>query len=137
MNWALNKTSSLGLYNITKPTPTPIITLITMEEVTGLVGSEKHLCVSLIRYGCKMLNIPFAGGGTIFFPKSENLNQDLEFLKKSLNDQLLSNQEYMVAYEKLDKPHHDLTFYAVIAIRSNDVLDLRKAFKVQKLKAFI
>jgi hypothetical protein len=132
MNWGSTKMSSLGLYNITKAPVT--IQLLSMAEVTGLIGSEKHLHVALIRQGCEILEIPFIGGGTVFFPKGED---ELQSLKKCLNDQLMGGQEYIIAYEKLDKVHNYLAYYSVIAIRSNNILDLKKAFKIQKLKAFI
>lgn len=119
------------------PIPPAIIQYLSMAELKVYLGTENSLKVELIRQGCKMMNIPFVGGGTIFFQTPSDLLKDFESLVLEMNKQLHPGLEYLVAYEKLDRPLTKFSYYKVIALRSNDMLDFKKAFKVQKLKAFL
>lgn len=117
--------------------PPPNIRFISIVELQAFLESEKTLHIPLIREGCKVCSIPFVGGGTIFFPQGVTLEDDFNELRKWCNTQLHSAVDYIVAYEKLERPLTNLSYYKVIAIRSNDMLDFKKAFKIQKLKAFL
>lgn len=122
------------------PTPPPAPTNIKMYsigEVAPLLGVSLKIQISLIKEGCKMCNIPFAGGGVIFINKKPSIEEEHNEIKKQLAGQLSLTTEYVVAYAKQDRDHPQYSYYAVIAIRSSDMLDLKKAFKVQKLKAFL
>lgn len=118
------------------PKPLPIVKFLSMEEVRSYLGSEKHLNYPLIREGCRIMGIPFLGGGNMFCNKGTD-EEEFDLLTKALSHELRPNVHYIVAYEKLLRPHAYLTYYSVIAIQSEDMLDLKKAFKIQKLKAFL
>lgn len=127
-------------HKVPPPAPTPPppnIQFISMPDLEAFLESEKTLHIPLIREGCRVCNIPFVGGGTIFFPQGATLEDDFKELGKWLNSQLYSNVDYLIAYEKLERPLTNLSYYKVIAIKSNDMLDFKKAFKIQKLKAFL
>lgn len=110
--------------------------LIPIIDVMSMLEYDKGLNIALLKKGCEILKIPYVGGGTYFFNKG--LPEDeIETLKKRLANELNQKNEYIIAYSKEDKPHPNLTFYKVIAIRGSDILDLKKALKVHKLKAFL
>lgn len=113
------------------------IQFINMEEVKNYLGTDKTIKFALIKQGCKMLEIPFVGGGTTFFKSKPSLEEELECLKTLLHSELHTSYNYVIAYEKLIRPNTSYSYYSVLAIRSSDMLDLKKAFKVQKLKAFL
>lgn len=110
--------------------------LFPVIEIMGMLDFETALSVSLLKKGCEILNIPFVGGGTYFFNKNTP-EKEMEHLKINLAKELNTKNEYIIAYSKELKPHPYLAFYKVIAIRSSDILDLKKALKVHKLKAFL
>lgn len=110
--------------------------LVPVIEIMGMLDFQTALSVSLLKKGCEILKIPFVGGGTYFFNKGTP-EKEMEHLKKNLAKELNPKNEYIIAYSKELKPHPNLAFYKVIAIRSNDILDLKKALKVHKLKAFL
>lgn len=110
--------------------------LVPVSEVMGMLEYSKELNVSLLKKGCEILKIPYVGGGTYFFNK-DTPEAEIEHLKKNLAKELNPNNQYIIAYSKELKPHNYLAFYKVIAIKSNDILDLKKALKVHKLKAFL
>jgi hypothetical protein len=110
--------------------------LIPVIGVAGMLEHDKALSVPLLKKGCEILKIPFVGGGTYFFNKNTP-ELEMEHLKKNLAKELNPAVEYIIAYSKELKPHPYLAFYKVIAIRSNDILDFKKALKVHKLKAFL
>ena len=110
--------------------------LIPVSDVMSMLEYTKGLNVSLLKKGCEILKIPFIGGGTYFFKKGLP-EEEIERLKDLLLKELNTNINYVIAYSKELKPHPDLAFYKIIAISSNDILDLKKALKVHKLKAFI
>jgi hypothetical protein len=118
------------------PPPMPIVKFLSMEEVRGYLGSEKHLNFGLIREGCRIMGISFTGGGTMFCNKGPE-EEEFVNLTRALSAELRPNVHYIVAYERLPRQHAYLTYYSVIAIQSEDMLDLKKAFKIQKLKAFL
>lgn len=124
----------------TTPAPEPPPTNVKMysiTEVATLLDVGKRIQVSLIKEGCKMCNIPFVGGGILFINKKPTIDEEHDEIKRQIAGQLAKGVDYVVAYAKQDRDHPDYSYYAVIAIRSNDVTDLKKAFKVQKLKAFL
>lgn len=110
--------------------------LVPVIEIMGMLDFESALSVPLLKQGCEILKIPFVGGGTYFFNKGTP-EKEMEHLKKNLAKELNAKNEYIIAYSKELKPHPYLVFYKVIAIRSSDILDLKKALKVHKLKAFL
>ena len=61
----------------------------------------------------------------------------MKHFEERLTTELKPGIEYVIAYVKELKPHPTLAFYKVIAIISNDVLDLKKALKIHKLKSFL
>lgn len=129
------------IWPLKKSTPTPPVwpstwKLVPVSEVFSLLDYNKGLNISLLKKGCEILKIPFVGGGTYFFNKGTP-EVEIETLKTLLMKELNASSEYVIAYSKEDKPHPNLSFYKIIAIRSNDLLDLKKALKVHKLKAFI
>lgn len=110
--------------------------LVPVADVLSLLECSKGLDIGLLKKGCEILKIPFVGGGTYFFNKGSP-DGELEYLKKNLAKELNSKNDYIIAYSKEQKPHPNLAFYKVIAIRGTDILDLKKALKVHKLKAFL
>lgn len=125
------------------PPPTPVILefpkikMLSMTEVSDILDTGKSLNNSLIKEGCRICSIPYVGGGIIFVSKQETVEEEYELIKQQLGPQLSSTKDYLVAYGKINRPHPYLSYYTVIAIASNDMLDLKKAFKIQKLKAFL
>lgn len=123
------------------PSPPPVPTNVKMysiEEVASLLEAGKRIQVSLIKEGCKMCNIPFVGGGVIFINKRPTVEEEYDEIKRQIADQLGKGVDYVVAYAKQERGNTpQYSYYSVIAIRSSDVVDLKKAFKVQKLKAFL
>jgi hypothetical protein len=131
MIWPFNKT------NITQESYWPLIwKLVPVIDVMGMLDMDEALNVALLKKGCEMLKIPYVGGGTYFFNKSTS-EKEIEYLKKNLAKELNPKNEYVIAYSKDLKPHPNLVFYKVIAIKGNDILDLKKALKIHKLKAFL
>lgn len=110
--------------------------LVPIIEVMSLLEYDKGLNISLLKKGCEILKIPYVGGGTYFFNKGTP-EAEMEQLKKNLASELNQKNEYIIAYSKELKPHPNLAFYKVIAIKGSDILDLKKALKVHKLKAFL
>ncbi|HEY5268254.1 MAG TPA: hypothetical protein VII94_03920 [Candidatus Saccharimonadales bacterium] len=110
--------------------------VVTIAEVAGFLEVYQTIDISLLKKGCEMCNVPFRGGGTYFFQASTP-EEEMKHLEKQLTNELQLDIEYVIAYAKELKPHSTLAFYKVIAICSNDVLDLKKALKIQKLKAFL
>lgn len=110
--------------------------LVPIVDVMSLLEYDKGLNVALLKKGCEILKIPYVGGGTYFFNKGTP-ETELEHLKKNLSAELNQKNEYIIAYSKELKPHPNLAFYKIIAIRGSDILDLKKALKVHKLKAFL
>jgi hypothetical protein len=118
--------------------PSPAsIKFLSMKEVDSIFDTGGGLQVSLIREGCDLMKVPFVGGGTMFVSKQDTLELELEEIKAAITLQLRSKCDYIVAYDKQDKKHHNLSFYSIIAIRSSDLLDLKKALRIHKLKAFL
>jgi len=110
--------------------------LIPVIEIMGMLDYDKALNVELLKKGCEILKIGYVGGGTYFFNKATP-EKEMEHLKKNLAKELNPKSEFVIAYSKELKPHPYLAFYKVIAIKSNDILDLKKALKIHKLKAFL
>lgn len=132
---------------ITSP-PAPNLSHIkmhTLSDVREYLGATKNIDIPLLREGCRICEIPFIGGGKMLIKRGDSADEELFLLKQELAKQLSSQCEYIVAYEKvinLDinsnaKPHPTYSNYFVLAVRSSDLLDLKKAYKVQKLKAFL
>ena len=131
MIWPFNKK------NITQEFYWPIIwKLVPVIEIMGLLDMNEVFNVALLKKGCEILKIPYVGGGTYFFNKSTP-DKEMEYLKKNLVKELNPKNEYVIAYSKDLKPHPYLAFYKVIAIKGSDILDLKKALKIHKLKAFL
>lgn len=110
--------------------------IVPIAEVASFLEVYQTIDISLLKKGCEMCNIPFMGGGTYFFQASTP-EEEMKYLEKQLTNELKPGIEYVIAYARELKPHPTLAFYKVIAICSNDVLDLKKALKVNKLKAFL
>lgn len=110
--------------------------LVPVADVFSQMDYSKGLSIALLRQGCEILKISFVGGG-VYFVNKGTPEIEMENLKGLLMKELNPNTEYVIAYSKEDKPHPNLAYYKIIAIRSNDLLDLKKALKVHKLKAFI
>lgn len=105
-----------------------------------LIPSNGKIKVSLIKEGCKICNVPFIGGGIIFIDKKSTINQELDELKKSIGNMLFfkyTDINYVFAYAKEERNHPNLSYYSIIGIKSDNMIDLKKAFKIQKLKAFL
>lgn len=97
------------------------------------VNLSEEINLSLIKEGCRVCNIPYIGGGTIFVNKNNN---ELDQLKIYIEKQLHSNN-YVIMYSKLIKYHPQYSYYNIIAIRSSNINDLKKVIKIQKMKAFL
>lgn len=115
----------------------PRIKMLSMTEVSGVLDTGKTLHIALIKEGCRICSIPFVGGGIIFVNKQKTVEEEHELIKQQIGPQLASGRDYVVAYGKVERNHPDLSHYAVIAIASDNMLDLKKAFRIQKLKAFL
>lgn len=135
MIWPFNKSfhKPLILTPFSWPTNWKLVPVI---EVMSLLEYDKGLNIALLKKGCEILKIPYVGGGTYFFNKGTP-EIEIETLQKKLFEELNQKNEYIIAYSKELKPHPNLAFYKVIAIRGSDILDLKKALKVHKLKAFL
>lgn len=110
--------------------------VVPITEVASFLEVYQTIDISLLKKGCEMCNISFMGHGTYFFQASTP-EEEMKHLEKQLTSELNLGTEFVIAYAKELKPHPTLVFYKVIAIHSNDILDLKKALKVNKLKAFL
>lgn len=105
-----------------------------------LIPSGGKIKVSSIKEGCRVCDIPFVGGGIIFIDKKPTISQEIDELKKSIVNMLFfkyTDMSYVFAYAKEDRNHPKLSYYSIIGIRSDNMVDLKKAFKIQRLKAFL
>lgn len=125
---------------MTSPPPLPPynIQMLSMWEVNGLLDTNSpKLTISLIKEGCKVFNIPFVGGGIVWVRTDPSNEIEILRLKEAIRGSLHQGTPYIVAYSKEIRNHPTLSYYTIIAIKSSSVDDLKKAFKVHKLKAFL
>lgn len=108
-----------------------------IEEAAYLLGTDNKLQVSLIKEGCRICEIPYSGGGVVFINKQSTLDAELNELKTYISSQVYSDSDYITVYVKQNRNHHKYSYYAIITIRSDNLLDLKKAFKIHSLKAFL
>jgi hypothetical protein len=128
-----------------------MITYVDAQDVKHFLDTDYNVSLSLIKEGCKILSIPYIGGGTMLFqkyqPEKDKIillnhqhgnphDNQLELMKNQLEKQL-SNKNYVVMYSKLNKFHPNFCYYNIIAISSSSVDDLKKVLKINKLKAFL
>lgn len=145
-NWLSNLTSIVrsgpGVPGVpvvinTKPVISADIQFFTLEEAGKLLYYEfKNLDVPLIKKGCEIIKAPYIGGGTFWVKRTDDAQEE-EAVKASISKEIWKGTKAIVVYYKLDRNHPRYSYYQAIAIRSEDLLDLKKAMKIHKLKAFL
>lgn len=113
------------------------IRMVHIDQIPGMLDATKKLNVSLLKEGCRICNIPFVGGGIVFCKASPNPDIELDNLKIAMVKMLGSKGEYVFTYFKEERNHPTLAYYSILGIRGDDVLQLKKALKIHKLKAFL
>jgi len=122
----------------TKPQISADIQFFTLEEAGKLLYYEfKNLDIPLIKKGCEIIKAPYIGGGTFWVKRTDNVQEEEEAIKASISKEIWKGTKAIVVYYKLDRNHPRYSYYQAIAIRSEDLLDLKKAMKIHKLKAFL
>lgn len=115
----------------------PTIQFFNLEEAGKLLNYEfKNLDVPLIKKGCEIIKAPYIGGGTFWVKRTDN-EQEVEVLKAAISKEIWRGTAAIVVYFNLHRDHPRYSYYQAIAIRSSDLLDLKKAMKIHKLKAFL
>ena len=113
------------------------IQLVHIDEMPGVLGSSKKFNVSLLKEGCRICEIQFVGSGIVFCNASPNPDVELANLRRAVENMLSRNVPYVFTYFKEERNHPTLSYYSILGIRSGDILDLKKALKIHKLKAFL
>lgn len=120
-----------------QPVISPTIQFYDLVEAGKLLNYEfKNLDVPLIKKGCEIIKAPYIGGGT-FWVKRTNDGYEVEALKAAISKEIWKGTPAIVVYFNLNRDHPRYSYYQAIAIRSSDLLDLKKAMKIHKLKAFL
>jgi hypothetical protein len=125
---------------VNKPqTPIPDnIKFYTLVEASELLNYDiKTLDVALIKYGCEIIKIPYIGGGTFIVKRDDNLPEEEMAVKRLIVKEMWRGVDGLVVIAKLVKNHPRYSYYQAIIIKSQDLLDLKKALKIHKLKAFL
>jgi hypothetical protein len=147
MNWLSNLTSIVrssigtpGIPVVTGKAKTPLpnnMQFFSLVQAGELLNYEfKNLDVPLIKKGCEIIKAPYIGGGTFWVKRTDNAEEE-EAVKEAIAKEIWSSVKAIVVYYKLDRNHPRYSYYQAIAIRSEDLLDLKKAMKIHKLKAFL
>lgn len=120
-------------------TPLPDnVKFYTLVEASELLNYDiKSLDVPLIKYGCEIIKIPYLGGGTFIIQRNDDLVAEELAIKKLIVKEMWKGVDGMVVIAKLEKNHPRYSYYQAIIIKTNDLLDLKKALKIHKLKAFL
>lgn len=114
------------------------IQFFSIAQANELMNYEfKNLDVGLIKKGCEIVKAPYIGGGTFWVKRTDDPVQEEEAVKEAVSKEIWKNVKAIVVFSKLDKNHPRYSYFQVIAIRSEDLLDLKKALKIHKLKAFL
>lgn len=113
------------------------IKMVHIDQIPGMLDATKKLNVSLLKEGCRICDIPFVGGGIVFCKASIDPDIELDNLKQAMTKMLGDKGEYVFTYFKEERGHPTLAYYSILGIRGDDVLQLKKALKIHKLKAFL
>jgi len=119
---------------------TPLLESDIKIKTSILLPSNGKIKISVIKEGCRVCDIPFVGGGIVFIDKKSTVNQEYDELKNKIADMLFfryTDINYIFAYAKENRNHPKFSYYSIIGIRSDNMVDLKKAFRIQKLKAFL
>jgi hypothetical protein len=131
-------TPGLPIITVNKPQISEDIQFFTLIQANELMNYEfKLLDVALIKKGCEIIKAPYIGGGTFWVKRTDNLAEEELAVKESISKEIWKGVKAIVVFSKLDKNHPRYSYFQAIAIRSEDLLDLKKALKIHKLKAFL
>lgn len=135
----MGKVGKAGPAQIVGPTPLPDnIKFYTLVEASELLDYDiKSLDVPLIKYGCEIIKVPYVGGGTFIVKRNDNLPEEELAAKKIIAKEMWKNTQGLVVIAKIERNHPRYSYYQAIIIKSDDLLDLKKALKIHKLKAFL
>lgn len=110
----------------------------TLAKASELLNYEiAKLDIKLLKRGCEITKIPFIGGGTFIISRSDDPIEEELALKRAVEKDIWHKTECIMVGAKLDKNHPRFSYYSVIVIRSENLMDLKMALKVHKLKAFL
>lgn len=119
---------------------TSSIKMYKLDEISELIGFKiDKLDVNYLKEGCKLANINMIEGGVFFVPKKPNDPLEEEYsLQKQLYNQFAGyyNNSYLIIDKIEEKNHPRYSYYNIVVVLS-DLNNLKIAFKVHKLKAFI
>lgn len=148
-NWLSNLTSIVRskvsgpgapqVINTQKPIPENI-QFFTLPEVVKALNWDielKDLDIPLIKQGCEIIKAPFIGGGVFWVQKTGDYAQEEDAAKRDIAKEIWKGTPAIVVFQRLEKNHPRYVYYQAIAIRSDDLIDLKKAMKIHKLKAFL
>lgn len=96
-----------------------------------------NLDVPLIKYGCEIIKVPYIGGGTFIVKRRDDLVQEEQEAHAAIEKELWKDIKAIVVCIKIERNHPRFSYYQAIALRSDDILDLKKTLKIHKLKAFL
>jgi hypothetical protein len=113
-----------------------VVQILSAEEVRKLMNYEfEKVEINLIKEGCDMINIWCSKPYIHFVKKTSSQEEDELAIREILARQ--GEGPNIVVFSDLDKNHPRFSYYRTITIHSSDLLDLKKALKVHKLKAFL
>jgi hypothetical protein len=115
----------------------PYYTLSEASELLDLDYDIKDLNIPLIKKGCELMKISYRGGGVFIVKRNDNLSEEALSAKNIIEKNFGNYDNLIVVSIKLEKNHPGYSYYNAICINSSDIMDLKKALKVHKLKAFI
>ena len=137
-NMLFAKTGSSNLPVIQPPPLPDHIKFYTLAEASEVLNYDiKNLDVPLIKYGCELIKVPYIGGGTFIVKRRNDLIEEEMSAKRAIAGEIWKGTQAIVVCVRLERNHPRFSYYQAIALRSDDVLDLKKALKVHKLKAFL
>lgn len=109
---------------------------IDSEIAVQLLELEKAN-LGLIEEACKILNIKLITKGSNMFVSKLLYDNKEDGLKDILQKSILGLNSCTFFYKELDRNHHIYYYYNVIGFVSDQLVDIKKILKIQKLKAFL
>lgn len=125
--------------NIAQPNISNNIQIFSVAELESLINiKEKTLNINMIKEGCKLTNVSYKGGGRIFVHARPSEAEERELLTRNINESIHDNNKYIVVYVKDARNINiEYSYYSIIILKTSDIYDLKKVFKIQGLKVFI
>lgn len=105
---------------------------MSIEEFSKLHNIEiGSINISTLREFSKICHTTIAAGHNLFVNKTSPKDEIDQILKK------FTFSYGIILYHYLNKKHDKYSYYYVLAFNTKDVVDVKKIFKIQKMKAFL